>query len=104
MCDLFCMVLHRVASTLAVIDGEACHCICRRVTTEIKRMFCFGCAGARPGQRLQTSFAMSSTTSRGSPARINLVVPTRAKIVTESTSMLKMVFSFNVVQPGIAAL
>ena len=35
---------------------------------------------------------------------MNLVVPTRAKIVTESTSMLKMVFSFNVVQPGIAAL
>lgn len=53
-------------------------------------------------QKLQNSLAMSRTRSKGSPARITLVVLASAKIATESTSMLSTVFSFSVVHPDMS--
>jgi len=53
-------------------------------------------------QKLQTSLAMSRTRSKGGPARITLVVLARAKIATESTSMLSTVFSFSVAHPDMS--
>lgn len=53
-------------------------------------------------QKLHTSLAMSKMSNKGKPARTTFVVLARAKIATESISILKIVYGFSVVRPNMS--